>query len=87
MEHRPHAWYALTHETVINLDAFSTGQEIEAILPRVQQLRPSDGVELVGSADPRHLCSRLLRDKDLTVRYLDDGPQIWRVSVARRPAE
>jgi len=87
MEHRPHGWYPLTHETVIDLDAFSTGRDIEAVLPRVQQLRPGDGVELVSSADPRQLCSRLLRDKDLTVRYLDDGPQIWRVSVTRRPAE
>ena len=87
MEHRPHAWYALTHEAVINLDAFSTGQDIEAVLPRVQQLRPGDGVELVGSADPRHLCSRLLRDEDLTLRYLDDGPQTWRVCVTRRPSQ
>lgn len=87
MEHRPHAWYPLTHEPVINLDAFSRGQEIEAVPPRVQQLRPGDQIELVGSADPRQLCSQLLRDKDLTVRYLDDGPQTWRVSVTRRPAE
>ena len=30
-------------------------------------------VELVGSADPQQLCSRLLRDSDIVVRYLTDG--------------
>lgn len=44
-------------------------------------------VELVGSADPQQLCSRLLRDSDIVVRYLTDGPETWRVTVTRRPPE
>jgi uncharacterized protein (DUF2249 family) len=87
MDHRPHAWYPLTHAPVINLDAFPSGQALEAVSPRVQQLHPGDQLELTGSADPKLLCSRLLRDQDIAVNYLVDGPQAWHVTVTRRTAE
>ena len=35
---------------------------------------PATRLELMGSADPKRLCSRLLRDKDVAVSYLVDGP-------------
>jgi uncharacterized protein (DUF2249 family) len=87
MDHHPHAWYPLTHAPVINLDAFPKGQALEAVAQRVQQLHPDDQLELRGSADPTMLCNLLLRDKDIAVCYLVDGPQVWRVTVTRRPVE
>lgn len=55
-----------------------------AAMARVERGRRSwvDGVD----ADSCHAAWRELHE-DLTVRYLDDGLQIWRVSVTRRPAE
>lgn len=87
MEHRPHAWYPLTHSPVIDLDAFSSGQDLEAVPARVRQLRPGEQITLVGSTDPRRLCNRLLQDRNLTVRYVVDGPQTWQVTVTRRRAD
>ena len=66
---------------------FSAVQAIDAVGSRVRQLLAGEQVELVGRADPQHLCNRLLRDSDVVVRYLTDGPATWRVAVTRRPPE
>lgn len=83
----PHAWYPLTREAVIDLDAVAAAQATEAVVSRVRQLRRGDHVELVSSMDPQHLCNRLLCDGDITVRYLTSGDESWRVIVSRRPPD
>jgi hemerythrin-like domain-containing protein/uncharacterized protein (DUF2249 family) len=87
MEQRPHAWYPLIHAPVIDLDALSPGQVVEAVRPRVRQLRPDEQIELVSGSDLQRLCNHLLHDGDVAVHHLCDGPRTWRVSVRRRPAE
>ena len=87
MEQHPHAWYPLTHAPVIDLDAFSAPQVIDAVTRRVQQLRPGEYVELIGSTDPQQLCRRLLRDRDIAAQYVTNGPKTWRVAVTRRARE
>jgi uncharacterized protein (DUF2249 family) len=84
MEKNPHAWYPLTHAPVLDLNAFSTSQVIDVVRARVQRLRPDEQVVLVSERDLRPLCEYLLRDEDIVVHYLDDGPQAWRVGVRRR---
>lgn len=84
MEKRPHAWYPLVHAPVLDLDTFSTSQMIDAVRPRVQRLRPDEQIVLVCRRDLRLLCTYLLRDDNVAVHHLDDGPRTWRVSVRRR---
>jgi uncharacterized protein (DUF2249 family) len=84
---RPHAWYALTHGPVIDLDAFPPDRTADAVLDRLLRLRPGDGVELVTTSDPKVLCALLLRDSDVSVTCLRDGPPVWRVRASRRRPE
>jgi hemerythrin-like domain-containing protein len=84
MENAPHARYPLIHAPVVDLDAFSPNQVFETIGPRIQRLRPDEQIVLVSGRDLRALCTRLLRDQNVAVHYLDDGPQTWCVSVCRR---
>jgi uncharacterized protein (DUF2249 family) len=84
MENDSHARYPLIHAPVVDLDAFSPSQVFETIGPRIQRLRPDEQIVLVSGRDLRVLCTRLLRDHNVAVHYLDDGPQTWRVSVRRR---
>lgn len=87
MERHPHAWYSLTHERVINLSDFPMGQAFAVLRPRIQQMQPGEQIELVSCEDPKVVCIRLLRDLDIVVRYLSEGPRTWRVTVTRRSGE
>jgi hypothetical protein len=80
----PHGWYPLTHGPVIDLDGFPSDQVLDAVRERVLRLHPGEGVELVSASDLQILCSWLLRDTDISVAYLLDGPPLWRVKVCRR---
>jgi hypothetical protein len=84
MQSDPHARYPLVHAAVVNVDELSIGQVIEAVWPRVRRLPPDEQIILVSGSHLRALCRYLLRDENLAVRYLDDGPQTWRASVTRR---
>jgi hemerythrin-like domain-containing protein/uncharacterized protein (DUF2249 family) len=84
MERNPHAWYPLRQAPVLDLNAFSTSQVFDVVRARVQRLGPDEQAVLVSGRDLRLLCEYLLRDEDVAVHYLDDGPQTWRVSVRRR---
>lgn len=83
----PHAWYALTHGPVIDLDAFPPDRTMDAVRDRLLRLHPGDGVELVTTSDPKLLCTLLLRDTDVAVACLREGPPVWRVNVSRRLPE
>jgi len=87
MEQHPHAWYPSPTDRqqprcLLGRADHRRGRLWRPVAACVQQ-----PVELVGSADPQQLCSRLLRDSDVVVRYLTDGPATWRVAVTRRPPE
>jgi uncharacterized protein (DUF2249 family) len=84
MEERPHAWYPLTHAPVIDVDVLPPHQVVRAIRPRIRRLRPDERVELVSRADLQRLSTDLLRDGDLAVKHLDDGPLSWRLAVTLR---
>jgi uncharacterized protein (DUF2249 family) len=84
MEKDPHDWYPLMHARVLDLNAFSTSQVINVVRSRVQRLRPGEQIVLVSARDLGLLCAYLLRDEDLAVHYLDNGPDTWHVSVRRR---
>lgn len=84
MQSEPHARYPLVHAAVVDVDELSLSQVIEAVWPRVRRLPPDEQIILVSSGDLRVICGHLLRDEDIAVRYLDDGPQTWRASVTRR---
>lgn len=87
MEKGPHAWYPLVHAPVLDLDTFSARQMIDAVRPRVQRMRPDEQIVLVCRRDLRLLCRSLLRDDNVAVHHLDDGPRTWRVSVRRRRSQ
>ena len=87
MQQHPHAWYPLTHGSVIDLDAFSPAQAIDAVTRRAQQLLPGEHIELSSSNDPQRLCRRLLRDHNIAVHYLINGPETWHISITRRRHE
>jgi hemerythrin-like domain-containing protein len=84
MQSEPHATYPLVHAAVIDVDELSISQAVAAVWPRVRRLPPDEQIILASGSDLRFLCMLLLRDEDLAVRYLDDGPQTWRASVTRR---
>jgi uncharacterized protein (DUF2249 family) len=84
MEKDPHDWYPLKHAPVLDLNAFSTSQVINVVRSRVRRLRPGERIVLVSGRDLELLCAYLLRDEDVAVHYLHDGPESWRVSVRRR---
>lgn len=84
MQSEPHARYPLVHAAVLDVDELSISQVIGAVWPRVRRLPPDEQIILVSGSDLRGLCMHLLRDENLAVRYLDDGPQTWRASVTRR---
>jgi hemerythrin-like domain-containing protein len=84
MQSEPHARYPLVHAAVVDVDELSVSQVIAAVWPRVRRLPPHEQIILVSGSDLRALCMHLLRDENLAVRYLDDGPQTWRASVTRR---
>jgi hemerythrin-like domain-containing protein len=84
MQRDPHASYPLMHAPVVDVDALASSQVIEAVWARVRRLQPDERIILVSGCDLRVLCRYLLRDENVALRYLDDGPPTWRASVTRR---
>jgi len=84
---RPHEWYPLTEGPVIDLDALPPGQLIDAMTDRLLRLDRGEQVELCSGRDP-WLVWRQMDDISpgrYGFAYLEDGPDLWRVQVTRRP--
>jgi uncharacterized protein (DUF2249 family) len=86
---RPHAWFALTAGSVINLDDLPGPTGVDATMGRLLRLRAGEQVELRGSTDPRPVWGRLaLSDPGgYGFAYLQEGPHQWRVQITRRSRE
>ncbi|MGI8449990.1 MAG: hemerythrin domain-containing protein [Streptosporangiaceae bacterium] len=83
----PHEWYPLTEGPVIDLDALPPGQVIDAVTDRLLRLGRGEQLELCSGRDP-WLAWRQMDDVSpggYGFAYLEDGPDLWRVQVTRRP--
>jgi uncharacterized protein (DUF2249 family) len=84
----PHDWYAHTEGPVIDLAALPGSQGVDAVLGRLLRLGPGERITLQAPTDPGPLWRRLaVADPDgYGFRYLQHGPEQWRVEIVRRPA-
>jgi uncharacterized protein (DUF2249 family) len=82
----PHERYPLTEGPVVDLDAFPPGQAVIAALARVMRLRRGEQVEFGSGRDISPVWREM--DKLSPGGYefvsLQDGPDRWRMRVARR---
>ena len=85
---RPHEWFPLSEDGVLDLDALPAGRLVDAVVDRLVRLRSGEWVELRSSRDPYAVWQRMDRTcpGGFGFDYLQDGPDRWRVQVTRRPA-
>ena len=85
---RPHEWYALTEEPVIDLDPLPGEQGVDAVLARLLRLERLEQVELRCARDPSPLWQRFVATDPggYGIEYLERGPNRWRVQITRRAA-
>ena len=84
---RPHEWFALSEDGVLELDALPAGRLVDAVVDRLVRLRSGERIELRSSRDPYAVWQRMDRacPGDYGFDYLQDGPDRWCVQVTRRP--
>jgi uncharacterized protein (DUF2249 family) len=84
---RPHEWFALSEDGVLELDALPAGRLVDAVVDRLVRLRTDERIELRSSTDPYEVWRRMDRvcPGDYGFDYLQDGPDRWHVQVTRRP--
>jgi hypothetical protein len=84
---RPHEWFALSEDGVLELDGLPAGQLVDAAVDRLVRLRSGERIELRSSKDPYDVWRRMDRACRgyYSFDYLQDGPDRWRVQVTRRP--
>jgi uncharacterized protein (DUF2249 family)/hemerythrin-like domain-containing protein len=85
---RPHEWYALTRGPVIDLDGLPSGPGFDAVLERLERMKPGETLQLRASVDLGPLWQRLSRADPggYGIALLQNGPTRWRVEITRRPA-
>jgi uncharacterized protein (DUF2249 family) len=83
---QPHEWYAITEQSVIDLDRLPGRRGFNAVLDRLLRMTPGDEVELSGSADPGPFWQRLARSNPGSYgsETLENGPTRWRLKITRR---
>ncbi|KAA0587191.1 uncharacterized protein (DUF2249 family) [Azospirillum lipoferum] len=72
-------------EPVLDLRAIPPYQRHQLIFASVQDLTPGDGFSLVNDHDPRPLHHQLLSlfGAGFSWEYLQRGPEVWQVRIAR----
>jgi uncharacterized protein (DUF2249 family) len=85
---RPHEWYSITEQSVIDLDRLPGKTGFDAVLDRLVRMRPGDEVELRGGTDPGPIWQRLTRANPGSYgsEALEKGPTRWRLKITRRSA-
>jgi uncharacterized protein (DUF2249 family) len=83
---QPHEWYAITEQSVIDLDRLPGRRGFHAVLDRLLRMTPGDEVELSGSTDPGPIWQRLARANPggYGSETLENGPTRWRLKIRRR---
>jgi uncharacterized protein (DUF2249 family) len=83
---QPHEWYAVTEQSVIDLDRLPGRRGFNAVLDRLLRMRPGDEVEVSGSTDPGPIWHRLARANagSYGSEMLENGPTRWRLKITRR---
>lgn len=85
---QPHEWYARIEGADIDLDELPGHQGTDAALDRLLRLRSDEQVQLRATCDLSPLCRRLTGTDPggYGIRYLERGPNQWRVEITRRTA-
>jgi uncharacterized protein (DUF2249 family) len=83
---QPHEWYAITEQSLIDLDRLPGRRGFDAVLDRLLRMRPADEVELSGSTDPGPIWQRLARANPGSYgsETLENGPTRWRLNITCR---
>jgi uncharacterized protein (DUF2249 family) len=83
---QPHQWYAITEQSVIDLDCLPGRRGFNAVLDRLLRMRPGDEIELSGGTDPGPIWQRLARANPGSYgsETLENGPTRWRLKITRR---
>lgn len=72
---------------VLDVRGLAARRRHVALLERFEALPPGKTFVLVSDHDPRPLCRQLETERqDAFARYLEDGPDVWRVEIGRRAA-
>ena len=58
---RPHEWFALSEDGVLDLDALPAGRLVDAVVDRLVRLRSGERIELRSSRDPYAVWQRMDR--------------------------
>ena len=83
---RPHEWYALTQEPVVDLDRLPGEQGVDAVFDRLLRLDRLEQVDIRCGRDPSPLWQRLVATDPggYGIEYLERGPSRWQVRITRR---
>ena len=85
---RCHLWFPMTEGPEVDLDALPREFAHRAALERFSRLRAGERLLVTSELELESLWSVLAcrRPGEFGWRYLEEGPQRWRVEVTRRPA-
>jgi uncharacterized protein (DUF2249 family) len=72
----------------VDLRPILPGDRLDAVVCALRCLGATDSLDIVADADPRALHAWLVDEAPgrFSLNYIENGPQLWRLRIARRPA-